>query len=162
MAQSILDQLLPVAEEHGIPIALEPTCRNEISGSCHSHSLADTAELINQYDSEFLGLNVDLFHVGNEFLDLSSSWFGKYVRLIQVSDFDDRNGVRQRTQIGSGKVDWKAFCSYIDQTQYDGVFEFEMFGESFDLESYEQSLHRVAEGLFAPISEPAEFESVKA
>lgn len=143
MAEKILSQLLPVAEEHGVRLAIEPLACNEVSGARHSLGLIDSMELIERYPSEHLGLVLDLFHVGNRFLEMSPEWLEKNVALIQLSDFAVRNNRRHRMPIGHGDLDLMAFCDLVDRSGYSGVFEFELYGEAFETTRYEWTLDRI-------------------
>lgn len=163
VAQRMIDQLLPMAEEYGVTLAIEPQVTDEVTGRQHSHSLTDSKELIDHYDSRYLGLALDLFHVGNDFLSLTPEWFGANVCLVQFSDFVSRKNRRLRAPIGSGSLELDAFCHLVERSDYDGVFEFELYGESFDLISYQETISGVADTLtVTPNVAPVAFESVKA
>lgn len=163
VARKVLDKLLPVAEEYGVRLAMEPLATNEISGSLHSHSLDDCVELIDQYQTRYLGLVLDLFHVRNAFRNLQRTWVAENVCLVQMADFVQQGNRTLRAPLGTGKLDLSGFSQFIKRTGYEGVFEFELFGERFDLISYQQTISAVADNLaITPAPSAAEFASVKA
>ena len=162
-AKKSIDQLLPIAEEYGVSLALEPLAVDPVCQTRFSHSLSDCVELIDSYQNEFLGLNLDLFHSGNSFLELDPGWFSKNVRLIQLSDFCRQGQQWVRCAMGKGELRLREFCNFVDSTRYDGVFEFETHGEWFDFVSYRETIASLAEN-FSVIQEgpSVEFESMKA
>lgn len=163
VANKVIDLLLPQAEEHGVKIAIEPLTIDPVSRKCYSHVLQDCIELIEAYQSAEVGLALDLFHVGNAFQDIDSLWFGKNVFLTQLSDFRGSGCSRQRCPMGTGDLRLDDFCRFMDDTGYEGVFEFELHGEFFDLISYQQTVANLAATVTQiPDSASVEFESIKA
>ncbi|MEC9093937.1 MAG: sugar phosphate isomerase/epimerase family protein [Planctomycetota bacterium] len=163
VARTVLDELLLTAEEQGVALAIEPLTVDPVTQGRFSHSLWDCKELIDWYESPWLGLTLDLFHTGNSFLEMDAAWFSENVHLVQLSDFRLDKNPRSRCEIGHGDLNLDAFCKLVEESRYEGVFEFELFGEQFDLISYEQVIKRLATGFLSPLDNPSvEFESMKA
>ena len=163
VARKTIDQLLPSAEEYGVALAIEPLTVDPVTRLRFSHSLGDCKELVDLYQSPWLGLAMDLFHTGNSFLDLEPSWFSKNVQLVQLSDFCKKGELRLRCGIGNGGLKLDEFCNFVDQSGYDGPFEFELFGEWFDLVPYERTIASLASIFLRAADNPSvEFESMKA
>ena len=163
IATQVIDQLLPVAEEYGVALTIEPLSVDPLSGKQFSHSLDDSVELIDSYASDSLSLALDLYQAENDFLKLDPDWFTRNVSLIQLSDFVWRCNKKFRTPIGTGELDWDLFCQFVDGTGYQGVFEFELYGEDFDLVSYQETISAIADTLtITPPVSPVELESIRA
>lgn len=140
LAKRILDSILPVAEEHGVKLAIEPLSPNPQSRKSYSHNFSDSFELVENYSSTQLGLNLDTLHVGNELFKCPPELIDRYVFQIQLTDYFVRNGHRFRCEIGSGDLLMNDWMRFIDESHQDGTIEIEMWGEEFDYCPYAETV----------------------
>lgn len=142
LAKRILDSILPVAEEHGVKLAIEPLAPNPHSRKSYSHNFSDSFELVENYSSTQLGLNLDTLHVGNELFKCPPELIERYVFQIQLTDYFVRNGRRFRCEFGRGDLLMNDWLRFIDESHRNGTIEIEMWGEEFDCRPYTETVSK--------------------
>ena len=123
------DRLVPSAERHQVKLAVEGVW------GMVCHDFYSTLRLIEHYDSQYLGVNLDPSHdilVGN----LDSGWIARQwgVDRIHHVHLKDAVGVPRPNEhlfpmLGEGLVPWDSFLTAIDDIGYTGYcsVEFESF-----------------------------------
>ncbi len=135
MVYKAFDIFVPQAEKFKVNLAVEPV----FCMLCHDYYT--TRPLIDNYDSDYLGVNLDPSHdvlAGN--LDVGwivKSWGNK----IKHVHLKDAVGIQVPGKfifplLGEGNVDWTSFFKALDEINYDGYLSVEF--ESFKY--YEQIL----------------------
>jgi len=123
---SAFDEIVPYAEKHRVEVAVEGVW----GMLCHDYY--STRPLIEHYDSEYLGVNLDPSH-GILYGNLDVGWivkqWGKKIKHVHLKDCV---GVRDNFLfpiLGEGLVDWSDFFSALKAIGYQGFcsVEFESF-----------------------------------
>lgn len=123
-------RLLPLAEKEHIYLAVEPV----FGHVCHDYY--STRELLRQFDSEYLAVNLDPSHFqlyGND-LPWAVGQLAPYIRHVHLKDVVGKPGMPGREftfpLLGEGTVDWNSFTQALDNIDYHGALsvEFEAFG----------------------------------
>ncbi len=123
------DRFVPLAQECKVCIAVEcvfgMTCRDYYT----------TRPLIDHYNSEYLGVNMDPSHdtlLRNDIPWIVKQW-GNKIKHVHLKDAIGVPGKSDDTftfpLLGEGLIDWKAFTTALDDIGYDGYMsvEFESF-----------------------------------
>ncbi len=124
------DELLPLAERYKINLAVEG-CVGMLA-----HDFYTTKYLIDKYNSEYLGVNLDPSH-GVLYGNLDMGWivkaWGKKIKHVHLKDMAGRYGVFGRDFIcpllGEGAINWTEFLGALAEIDYKGFLsvEFESF-----------------------------------
>lgn len=123
-------RLLPVAEKQHVYLAVEPV----FGHLCHDYY--SVRELLRQFDSEFLAINLDPSHFqlyGND-LPWTIQQLAPYIRHVHLKDVVGKPGMPGKDftfpLLGEGTIDWILFTKALDQIGYHGSLsvEFEAFG----------------------------------
>ncbi len=123
-------RLLPLAEKEHVYLAVEPV----FGHLCHDYY--STRELLRQFDSEYLALNLDPSHFQLYSNDLpwAVSQLAPYIRHVHLKDVVGKPGMPGREftfpLLGEGTIDWNSFTQALDNINYRGTLsvEFEAFG----------------------------------
>ncbi len=124
------EQFVKAAEKHQVLLAVEGVW----AMLCHDYYT--TKPLIDEFDSPWLGVNLDPSHdvlAGN----LDVGWIVKqWAKKDRIKHVHIKDAVGVQTDglfifpmLGEGNVDWKAFCTALDEVGYDGQMSVEY--ESF-------------------------------
>ena len=115
-----LQAIAPVAEKHGISLAIEPLNRFE---SYFLNLAEDGVKLCEQVGHPNVGLLIDTFHANIEEKDVAAAYrtAGKYLKHVHTCEND-------RGAPGSGHVDWKGVFAALKEVRYDGWLVIESFG----------------------------------
>jgi len=117
------------AEKYKVYLAVEAVWGHV----CHDYYT--TRELIDAFDSQYLGINMDpspCCLYGNDISWVIKKW-GKKIKHVHLKDVAGKPGFHGKDFIfpllGEGIVDWKAFFEALDEIEYKGFFsvEFESF-----------------------------------
>ena len=129
-----LDKLLPVAEDWGVRLAVEP-----MRGDCGSewtflNCLNETADLVAAYDSPALQIALDTYYWGHEpaLLDHLQA-LAPRLALVQLGDSrHPPTAEPNRCQLGHGILPLRQIVSRLAEAGYDGFFEVELMGEEIE------------------------------
>jgi sugar phosphate isomerase/epimerase len=126
-----LDALVPVAQRHGVRLALEPLHPMYCADRAVLSTLAQANDLAERYPAETVGVVVDTFH----------TWWDPDLR-AQVRRAADRilsyqlaewilplpaDPLLARGMIGDGYVDFATITRWVAETGYSGAVEVEIF-----------------------------------
>jgi len=133
-----LDKLLPVAEEHGTRLAIEPMHCDCGGDFTFFNCLDETLELIASYDSPAIGLTLDTYHWGHgpELLDRMPRLV-PLLALVQLGDGrQPPQGEPNRCLLGEGSIPLRDIVARLTAAGYDGYFEVELMGEEIEALDY--------------------------
>jgi sugar phosphate isomerase/epimerase len=139
-----IDKLLPLAEEQGVPLALEPMngdCGNEWTFlSC----LDETREFVAQYDSPSLRIALDTYYWGHmPGLMERLPALTPHLALVQLGDArQPPGGEPNRCPLGEGTRPLRDIISGLDSLGYQGFYEVELMGEEIEAADYRDVLAR--------------------
>ncbi|HEX5103628.1 MAG TPA: sugar phosphate isomerase/epimerase family protein [Pirellulaceae bacterium] len=137
-----LDKLLPIAEDWGVTLAVEP-----MQGDCGSewtflNCLDETLELVAGYDSSALKIVLDTYHwaSGPALFDRLPRMLPR-LALVQLGDArQPPAGEPNRCPLGKGVLPLKQIVSRLIATGYEGHFEVELMGEEIEACDYHELL----------------------
>jgi sugar phosphate isomerase/epimerase len=141
-----LDKLLPLAEERGIVLAMEP-----MTGDCGGeftflNCLDETYDLACTYQSPALGIALDVYHWGHkpEFMDRLPR-LAPRLALVQLGDSRQPPSKEpNRCQLGDGTIPLRQIVRELIAAGYNGDFEVELMGEEIEAADYRDVLARSA------------------
>jgi sugar phosphate isomerase/epimerase len=142
LLKQALDKLLPLAEERGVPLAIEP-----MHGDCGAawtflHCLDETLGLVNAYKSPALKLALDTYYWGHEpSLADRLPQLAPHLALVQLADSrQPPRGEPNRCRLGQGNVPLGEIVRTLGAAGYDGNYEVELMGEEIEAGDYRQLL----------------------
>jgi len=125
-----LRRLAPIADEHGVNLALEPI-HPMYTGYTFLHTIADTREVLERVDHPRVGLFFDTYHLWQEedLLAQIESVAGKIFG-VHVSDWrEPPRSPSDRALPGTGIMPLKEILQAIERTGYEGFYDIELFSE---------------------------------
>jgi len=140
-----LDKLLPLAEERGIALALEPMnsdCGGEFT---FLNCFDETLELVASYNSAGIGIALDTYHWGHQPLLLDRlPELAPRLALVQLGDARQppAKGEPNRCQLGDGLIPLREIVHRLTAEGYDGFFEVELMGEEIEAADYREVIAR--------------------
>lgn len=140
LIRSAISELLPLARDYGVTLALEPT--HPVCGRDWSfmHQLESAAELITEFGSANLGIVYDTFHMGDdEQLLAGLAACADDICLVQLADADFRCTKSPSRQIpGEGVLPLRQMIETLAERGYDGWYELEVFGPDVERYGYDR------------------------
>jgi len=123
-----IDSLLPVAEDYGVRLAIEPMCELDSQPWSIFSQIKPSLDLVKAYDSLNLGLVVDLFHCGFSLPMVPKiQEVADKVFLIQIADRLKQECPHRRLP-GYGKVNLSYWLEALGTAGANCSVEFETFG----------------------------------
>jgi len=138
-----LDKLLPLAEERGITLAIEPM-HSDCSEFTFLHCLDVTLDLVETFNSTALGIALDTGHWGHhpQLLERLPQLVSR-LALVQLGDSRlPPRGEPNRCQLGDGTVPLREIVQSLSASGYDGDYEVELMGEEIEVANYQEILSR--------------------
>ena len=133
-----LEKLLPLAEERGVKLALEP-----MSGPCGGeftfvNCLDKSLELLDEIKSPALGIALDTYHWAHQPLLFDRlPELVPHLALVQLADARQPPSLEEnRCRLGQGKLPLQRLLHELRAGGYDGDFEIELVGEDIGVANY--------------------------
>ena len=141
-----LQTLLPVAEDYGVQLAIEPMPCPSASAWTFFRTFECSLRLLDEFCSDHLGLVLDLYHVGlNEQLFERLDSYVDRLALVQIADRDSQPHVHEaRRNLGTGSVPILRWLAELQQLGYQGAFEVELHGRALADQTYHSMLNHTA------------------
>jgi len=139
-----LDKLLPVAEERGIALAVEPMTSDCGGEFTFLNCLDETYDLVSTYQSPALGIALDVYHWGHQpqFMERLPQ-LAPRLALVQLGDgHKPPRGEPNRCQLGDGTIPLRQIVHELIGAGYEGYFEVELMGEEIEAADYREVLTR--------------------
>jgi sugar phosphate isomerase/epimerase len=138
-----LDKLLPVAEDWGVTLAVEPM-RGDCGGDwTFLNCLDETTQLVAAYDSKYLRIALDTYHWGHEptLIDRLPQ-LAPRLALVQLGDAREppTMGEPHRCQLGCGILPLAQIIARLELAGYQGLYEVELMGEEIESCDYRELL----------------------
>lgn len=147
-AVAALRRLAPVAQDHGVKLALE--CHHPMYID-YPNTIPEVMRLVERVDHPSVGLLLDVYHVWQEenLLDHIRQ-AGDRIFAVHLSDWrDPTRSLNDRMVPGKGIIPWKPILQTIEATGYQGYYEIEIFSEDLWESDYVDLLRRCQEGFAA-------------
>ena len=123
-----IDSLLPVAEDYGVRLAIEPMCEVDSHPWSIFSQIKSSLDLVKAYESTNLGLVIDLFHCGFSLPLLPKiQAVADKVFLIQIAD-RLKQACPHRRLPGFGNVDLSYWLESLGTAGANCSVEFETYG----------------------------------
>ncbi len=144
--RSALDELLPVAHDHGVRLAVEPMSLTDGYDRTLFDGWRELITIIDEYRSDSLGIVLDLFHLGQDhsLLELIPNLISR-LALVQIAD--RRAGCLfrcQRRHWGEGQLPLPTWLKTLRACGYQGAYELELCGRDFNVSTYRQTIQRAS------------------
>jgi sugar phosphate isomerase/epimerase len=142
LLRSALQDLLPIADEFGVTLAIEPMHAGCAAEWTFLTDLRDTELLIDEFASRNLKLAFDTYHFGYDqsVLDRLPSLIPK-LAIVQLGDAKmTPNGEQNRCRLGEGVLPLQTFVGALKQHGYEGYCDVELMGEEIENSDYAELL----------------------
>ena len=135
---SALKQLLPLAEELGIVMAIEPMHPGCSAQCTFLNSLDDAMTVLTAVDSPHVKMVLDTYHLGHdENLAKRIPEIAPHIALVQLGDAKSPpKGEQNRCRLGEGVIPIRKIVCALRKAGYDGYFDVELLGEDVEAVDY--------------------------
>jgi sugar phosphate isomerase/epimerase len=144
LLHSALDELLPLAEDFEVPLALGPMHPASAAGYTFLTDLLSVVELVENYDSPFLKLAYDTYHFAAE--EDSCDMLAAAARHLAVVFLGDRRRPptidHECCPLGLGKLPLSDVVSALLEAGYDGPFDVRLMGQEIETSDYQALLQQ--------------------
>ena len=148
---SALDELVPIASDFGVKLALEPTLGQDAGVWTFFDSFQQSMETLDRYSPRHLGVVLDLFQIGFDSEIFNSlNEIKKRISLVQLADRKRDAEVAERLPLGEGDLPIEKWLRKLHQIGYSGKFEIELHGGAFKGRDYFDLLDQTDEYLRDP------------
>jgi sugar phosphate isomerase/epimerase len=133
-----LKQLAPVAEEHGVALAIEPMHPGCADNCTVLTSADDALSVIDAIDSPAIKMVFDTYHLGFEpdIVDRIAT-LAPRIALVQLGDAKQPpDGEQNRCRLGEGVLPLGEMVAALRRSGYDGYFDVELLGEEIEPYDY--------------------------
>jgi sugar phosphate isomerase/epimerase len=137
-----IDKLLPLAEEVGVPLALEP-----MNGDCgHEWTflscLEEARTFVESYHSDHLRIALDTYYWAHDpRLKDHLAELAPRLALVQLGDArQPPGGEPDRCPLGEGSLPLREIISRLDAAGYRGFYEVELMGAEIEASDYREVL----------------------
>lgn len=124
-------QLLPVAEEHGVTLAIEPMHPGCAADWTFLASLDDALALLDKHEHPRLGLVFDTYHLGFDEKNIARiAEIAPKIKIVHLGDGRETPGREpNRARLGDGIVPLEEIVAALKSAGYDGDYDVEVIGE---------------------------------
>jgi len=133
-----IKNLLPIACEFGVPLAIEPMPSRCASEWTFLTDIDETLELLDQFDSPQLKLVFDTSHFGhNEAICSRLGELAQRIGIVHLADAKEPICCEQnRCRLGEGSIPLDCMISSLVRGGYDGYFDVKLMGEEIEAADY--------------------------
>jgi len=138
LVSNALKDLVPVAEEFGVTLAMEPMHSGCGSEWTFLSTIEETLELIDYLESPYLKFALDTYHFGlqDPNIELLNDVLHR-IAIVHLGDgFAAPSGEQDRCQLGEGKVPLRGIIETLLNGGYAGFLDIELIGESVESIAY--------------------------
>lgn len=139
---SALGELLPLAAELDVALAIEPMPAGCAEGWTFLTTLEDSLALVQGLNNPYAKLAFDTYHWGHEpEIAARIGAMAEHIGIVHLGDGrcpPEREQNRQR--LGDGTVPLACIIKALRQAGYDGYYDVELFGEEIENSDYRQLL----------------------
>ncbi len=154
LVRSALEELLPLAEQLDVDLALEPMHPGCAKGWTFLTDLDDTLEMLEAVGGTRVKLVLDTYHLGHdEGLAARIPEIVSRVALVQLGDArQPPEGDPNRCRLGEGNIPLREIVAALKTAGYDGYYDVELLGEEIESCDYHALLEH-AKQAFAELVE---------
>jgi sugar phosphate isomerase/epimerase len=138
LLQMAINKILPYAETHEVVLALEPMHPGCAGGWTFLTDLSEALEFVRAYDSPYLKLTFDSYHLAHEQTILERlPEMVPYIGVVQLGDARQApRGEPSRCRLGDGILPLSRLVNCFVELGYRGCFEVELMGEEIEAADY--------------------------
>lgn len=138
LVQEALKELVPLAEELGVVMALEPMHPGCAAQCTFLNTLDDALGIIHAIGHPYVKLLLDTYHLGQDpCLVERIPQVASQIALVQLGDTKHPpRGEQNRCRLGDGVVPLRQIVCALRQAGYDGFFDVELLGEDIEALDY--------------------------
>jgi sugar phosphate isomerase/epimerase len=133
-----LRELAPLAEAHGVTLAIEPMHTGVACEWTFLTGLDDTLALLDAVDSPRVQLALDTYHLGDD--DRLIHRIPQFVNRIAIVHLGDRreppHREQNRVRLGEGQLPLAQLVSALASAGYDKFYDVELMGEDIEATDY--------------------------
>ncbi len=143
-----IEAILPMAEEHGVKLGIEPLHPMYAGDRSAINTLAQANDLAEVIDSLFVGVAVDVYHLWwDPVLESEIMRCGRNEKLFafHICDWNvpTTDLLLDRGLMGEGCIAVNEIRSWVEKAGFDGFNEVEIFSNKFWAEDQEQFLSKI-------------------
>jgi sugar phosphate isomerase/epimerase len=129
-----LKELVPLAKELGVVMAIEPMHPGCAAECTFINSLGDALQILTCVDSPHVKMVLDTYHLGQcDKLIGRIPEIAPRVALVQLGDAKSPpNGEQNRCRLGAGNIPLRQIIAALRKAGYDGFFDVELLGEELE------------------------------
>jgi len=139
-----LEELLPLAEELEVVLAIEPMHTGCAEGWTFLTSLDDAMSLLRGIDSPYLKLAFDTYQLGHDPKIVERiEAIASYIGIVHLGDSKvPPESEQNRHCLGAGNLPLSCIIRALKQAGYDGYYDVELIGEEIESRDYRELLER--------------------
>jgi sugar phosphate isomerase/epimerase len=156
LVQGALKELVPLADELDVVIALEPMHPGCSAQCTFLNNLDDALSIIHAIDRPQVKLLLDTYHLGQDpGLVERIPQVASQVALVQLGDARcPPHGEQNRCRLGDGVVPLRQIVNALRSAGYDGFFDVELLGEDVEALDYHTLLTHAKEAFADLMTQP--------
>ncbi len=138
LTREALRDLAPLAKEHHVTLAIEPTHASFAGEFTFLSSLDDALELIAAVESPQVKLAFDTYHLGHGVCCNRVAEIAQSIAIVHLGDSRGvPNGETNRCRLGDGVVPLQEIVHALLAGGYQGDFDVELWGEEIETTDYD-------------------------
>ena len=147
LIREALKELAPVADHHGVALAVEPMHPGCAAQFTFLTSLDDVVELLGAVGGDQVKMVFDTYHLGQDDAILERlPEIAPHVALVQLGDArQPPTGEQNRCLLGEGTIPLKEIIAGLKTAGYDGFYDVELLGEEIENFDYPSLLDHAKE-----------------
>ena len=140
--KSALNELLPIAAESGVTLAIEPMHEGCASEWTFLTTLNESLALMREIDDPALKLVVDTYHLGHDpALVEQLPEVADRIAIVHLGDAKSPpQGEQNRCRLGEGTVPLASILGALKSAGYQGFYDVELMGEEIETMDYQELL----------------------
>lgn len=140
LVKNALKELLPIAEEFNVPLAIEPVHAACAEGWSFLTDLDATMALLDAFGSDQLKFVFDTYHCGRDEADIARlAELAGRIALVQLGDSREApRGEQNRCRLGDGNLPLDVIVARLEEAAYDGYYDVELMGEDVEHFDYDE------------------------
>jgi len=142
LVRSALEQILPLAGDVDVRLAIEPMHPGCAADWTFLTELSETMELLKAFDSSHLKLAFDTYHLcqNGSVVGLLEE-IAPRIAIVQLGDAKEPpHGEPNRSPLGEGNLPLGEVIAALQAAGYDGYYDVELMGEDIEQTGYEELL----------------------
>lgn len=149
LVMTALRELVEIAEDLEVTIALEPMHVGCGADWTFLHTLDETVNWLNEIDSPYLKMVFDTYHMGYEYaINERVADVVDKIALVHLGDaMCPPLGEQNRCGIGAGDLPLTEMIHSLQEAGYDGFYEIELLGEDVESRDYGQLIEESVQAL---------------